>query len=110
MSHIDVFAERLQGMQDTLDTYRAVKGGAFADTVKLMVTMSIASGYAAAHRIDKAAFMMQQAAIMFMEKVGIEVTQENYRELALSANALGQQLEETMKALQFGDEERPDAD
>jgi hypothetical protein len=93
----DTLIDRLQGMQDTLDTCRAVKGDAFADTVKLMTTLSIAAGHAAAHRIDACTLMMQQVALMYMEAVGIETTQANYGELARMTNALGNQLEATMR-------------
>jgi hypothetical protein len=95
MSTEELLLEHLQGMQDTLETCSAVKGEGFADTVKLMVTLSIGMGHAASHRIEDCAYMMQQAALMFMEKAG--VNRDEYGELARMANALGNQLEATVR-------------
>jgi hypothetical protein len=89
------FLEHLKAIADRLKTCKAVKGEGFADTVKMMVTLSLCMGYAASHRIELAQQMAQDITLRWAEKHGLDAS--DYPELAKMANALGHQLEATVR-------------
>lgn len=84
------FFSHLEAMADMLKTCEAVKGEGFADTVKMMVSLSLCMSHASMDRIELAQQVAQDITLRWAKKHGLDAS--DYPELAKMANALGQQL------------------